>query len=870
MANEQIALSFGKGVTNVPSDALCDDNELEECKGLCFEDGEYRVVQKPSTFMTGLTIAQSLLYIHKLSSEDDCYIIREGDNIKWGKREKSGDDYVYSPAKSGGSDIVLVSVSGGVKVTSVGKTLVIADERGLYYFRWDGSGYKQVTWPVQNFSFSAKMVSDGTIAASTGNPEGIIDIDSDSQDSSIASQKQEDFNNLVVGLYEENIKKITRLKMFAKPFFVRAALEMYDGSYTNITTPILLFPSVDENTRYFMYVLDVFGVLTAKKLVAVTQMLSLFVCQSASLEDYTDIIKDVVVFASRGIDIYKLSQDQEIANGTGNNIGYSISSIFDGSVGPSVYRAETHSPEAISGLALSDKRLRCLAHRESKAICDDITSEGQFYKIASLGLKGTSGYVDISAYTTSEILENLETQDRLPYDDYYSRNSLIPKYISAYNSRLTLANVSRGLFSGFTYFMPLDDPSNLYYYTFDVTISTDSGDVTVRATDYTNQKQGIYFYYPDARAKHVRIYKNVGGNIYKILDEDLKEHPFLNGAYYFSWPSGVIDEPAGTADSLPANPPGKEEILYNMVIQSEVNNPWLFLSSGYRSVGFARILGISTVTQALSQGQFGTYPLIVFTEDGVWAIGVERTGVYGDVYPMSREVCNNPRSITQTDDAVFFTSKKGLMRVFGAQVSCVSNQLSGKMRGSTGLYAHDFNSFLEGCFIAYDYRDSLLWLFSTEHAATCWLYSVKTGTFSTFDFDKAVGNVVGVVNNYPDFLLQCNTETLVFVLSLIGREDINSDSTDYSARIVTRPMKFNNALSLKSIRQIHNVSDMVGTMEFSLKASNDLKTWVTMNSLRGLPWKYYRLTLTFTGMKATDRFTGTVVVTQERRTNKLR
>jgi hypothetical protein len=43
-----------------------------------------------------------------------------------------------------------------------------------------------------------------------------------------------------------------------------------------------------------------------------------------------------------------------------------------------------------------------------------------------------------------------------------------------------------------------------------------------------------------------------------------------------------------------------------------------------------------------------------------------------------------------------------------------------------------------------------------------------------------------------------------------------------------------------------------------------------VTSLTGVPWKYYRFKIVLSNMKATDRFSGTVLVTQERRTNKLR
>jgi hypothetical protein len=85
-------------------------------------------------------------------------------------------------------------------------------------------------------------------------------------------------------------------------------------------------------------------------------------------------------------------------------------------------------------------------------------------------------------------------------------------------------------------------------------------------------------------------------------------------------------------------------------------------------------------------------------------------------------------------------------------------------------------------------------------------------------------------------------------------------------------MKFENGLALKSIMGIKHIHDMNkdATLTLQISASNNLKNWVTLNSLRGTPWKYYRFKYNFANLKATDRFAGTVIITQERRTDKLR
>jgi len=106
---------------------------------------------------------------------------------------------------------------------------------------------------------------------------------------------------------------------------------------------------------------------------------------------------------------------------------------------------------------------------------------------------------------------------------------------------------------------------------------------------------------------------------------------------------------------------------------------------------------------------------------------------------------------------------------------------------------------------------------------------------------------------------------------LLERPNINEDSsTNYGGIIVTRPMKFENALALKSLLQVRHITDMQGTLKLRIFASNNFKKWVELHSLGGMPWKYYRFAYTFEGLKATDRFAGSVVVTQERRTDKIR
>jgi hypothetical protein len=218
------------------------------------------------------------------------------------------------------------------------------------------------------------------------------------------------------------------------------------------------------------------------------------------------------------------------------------------------------------------------------------------------------------------------------------------------------------------------------------------------------------------------------------------------------------------------------------------------------------------------------------------------------------------------------------MVLVGADVKCMSEQFKGA-----------FQDFLETAKIAYDYRDALLWIFGDK--ASCYVYAIKSATLHKSNALAQNDTVaISVVNDYPDNIIQVGSK----VYSLTGKPEEHVDPLTYNAIMETRPMKLENALALKSIMQIRHICQFSpytvtethedpetheevetettqrGSMTLRIFASNNLDSWVELHSLRGTPWKYYKFRFDFADMKATDRFAGTMLITQERRTNKLR
>ena len=891
MNEKQQQLLFDKGITNVPSDALCSDNALEESLGMVYDNGEHRVIQKPVEFITSSiddyddpshpeNITVKLLYIHRFNNEERyivSVIVNQNTLVGWGIKDRDSlklRGWIVDEKET--SKHVLV-YSEKMKITSVGKTLVISGEEGLFYHLWKDDYYLSVgslPEPVVDFYLEGTCISKFDfhgIKWIAGQSESYYVRNSinvtELLDKGLMIDEQDTYNDTVVGLYSKNKKAISQKKLFCEPFLVRVAFELFDGSYTKISRPVLLFPSVTTNSYAFI------SNGNKKWLSLATFGCKLrYINKTKGLDSFSDIIKDIVVFVSDDINIYDLSVDQpEPTSDTATGIAYDCvchvhnapSSISNPNL--SLYRY--YNAEIYDGEIM----YKILKQRDKNDISNDIKSTSIFYKLCAID-KTEGASRDIAEHIDTHILENITTQQTIESDDYYSRNPLKADYIYSYNNRLNLANVERGFFEGYDSFMPFEETTEHIYSIF-VKIRTDVKEVWVKhESESTKQMQGCFFYYPDSRAKQVVIYKktpSTSGLGECILNETLKEHIGLNGAFFFKGLPGIDFTQETNLSPQPSSPPSynndEKELLSNYIIQSEAGNPLLFKAAGYFNVGTGKIMAISSLTQAISEGQFGQYPLLVFSESGIWSMSVASTGYYSAIHPMSREICNNPISVTQTDGAVFFTTKKGMMVVVGNQVKCVSEQLTGKQDGFvTSSEIRDFDSFFKNCFIAYDYRDSMLWIFN-KGVQTCLVYSIKNGTFGKASFK----DISQVVNYYPDYLIQ---DTAHHIYSLFNRPNINNDKDPYTGTMISRPMKLENALALKSlihVNHIHTLSDGA-TLTLRIFASNDLMHWVELTSLRGTPWLYYRFRYDFANMKAIDRFAGTMVVTQERRINKPR
>ena len=381
-----------------------------------------------------------------------------------------------------------------------------------------------------------------------------------------------------------------------------------------------------------------------------------------------------------------------------------------------------------------------------------------------------------------------------------------------------------------------------------------------------NYGEFLYFFYPNPNAYKAIVVAASS----KAFELELLVHPFLNGAYYFS--------EFGTNNSVPYELPDvtpPDELFVkeaNFIYTSEVNNPFVFPAKGVNTVGTGEIIGLSSITTALSQGQFGSFPLMAFCTDGNYALQVDSEGLFSAVTPMQRDVCTNPKSITQIDGAIIFVTARGVMVADGSSIQPLSNILDGVQSDISQIAADDGLSedmavgipvlppvdFFQTCIIAYDYPNKRL-LFMTESRmdkAFGWQYSIDEQSWQQINF----GNAYCTVNVFPSSYVQ-HTRYIGSSIKRLDRPYDYNASASNEGYILTRPLKLD-SLQYKSLRQVALVGSFSHPQTVGIYGSNDGISWFRLGKsnagrilIPGRYFKYYRFSVQ-TDLASSENVTG--------------
>lgn len=374
------------------------------------------------------------------------------------------------------------------------------------------------------------------------------------------------------------------------------------------------------------------------------------------------------------------------------------------------------------------------------------------------------------------------------------------------------------------------------------------------------------------------------------FDEYITEYcpiaPFTDSDFSDTTTPGWIDE------SLPVRNMEDDDNAYASLLKiSGAEDVLTFPAKNTLTVGTGKIIGMASATTALSTGQFGEFPLYVFTEEGVWSLAVNTTddvGTYSRAVPVSRDVCINRYSITPIDSGVLFATDRGLMLISGSEVVCLTDVLkngvqkiklpklsnAAKVCGitinsdelSSYIYSNDLHTLLKTCRVLYDYKCQRIVLYS-EDDTYAFVFSLNSKTWGMMQY-----NFVRSLNSYPDCLAVEDDDGQWNIVDLCN----NEDEPIPNQYIITRPIKLDASDIMKRISSIiargnFRNGSITGLM---LYGSRDLFNWHLvwtsknhiLRGFSGSPYKYYRVVI-FSKLNPDEGITGLSIDAEGSMTN---
>lgn len=714
-----------KGITRSTSMLQSEDGESEDLLNLRYKDGSWRIAGKGDEVYK-LPADYKRLYIHTNVYR---HLLGIKDNWLWWIADIDSDGYFKTLDQA----IQLCNATESMHISQTGNLLTVIDGENRNYILWDVS---DKAYHIESIDYNGGESSH--VIPPTGNVQfrfdqcGVVAKMSSglTYDGGVLSYNQD----AAKGAYYAVENYLKERNCFVHPRMACIALELYDGSYSFMSSPELIAPFFEYYTgkvkdtggkwheggkwgvkvnvggttvgtnevqtvdyerfkRYRLYYNDTIFDCDINRAPSIfDSSITVFYplqyvygivrklqvkFDKNTIQKYKDIISKVCIFITEEVN----PLDYDNSNGF---LKFEYDE-YEGDSLKDIYR--NYSPRNKSLDTLRSEFKSSLFYCLKKYNIDDITGDWQTVEI------------------DDGVLSNITQQDRLPIDAS-DRSAYYPKYSYSYNGRLHLANYMQEYFLGW--------PLNYFYGTpgngmYDVNQETsnrcelctavsigETSMVVRRPDDGDSSLQGIHYpydlmpmlSYPSNEAKKMRVLiwyeQEINGKPYKkVFDKtyDLTPHEFYNFSYYITEDFRPIQIEFAKSPSSISIPESESSYNYypNGLKVSSVDNPLVFPSSSTYLVGSSEIVGMCSNTIAVGTGQTGSAPLYVFSKDGIYALFVDSSGemTYTNARPIARDVCDNPDSITPIDDGVVFTTGRGLMIISGESVREISEPLEG-------------------------------------------------------------------------------------------------------------------------------------------------------------------------------------------------
>lgn len=869
-----------KGISRDPSGQIAADGFCVDSVNVQLDMGEVAPMIRPRRITDSLgspvEVNGDILYIHKGSNYEN--LLFRYDNGIWFTAIIDGGERSGPLVTGLGSDEAVNDV------TSIGNTVVISTTKEMYYILWREGAYHYLgnKIPIPDIAFrvdalrAAPRIQD---ISPTTDPSGVEGgnvftregseapffphsaVGDSAEYGTVATKyvfnatKYSGFWNEYLDSVWGDIDGMLQEKASSGkavyPVFIRYAVRLYDGTLYAQSIPILLGAEISK-------FIDIKGLIIQANsgsnpvhtiiftfLAGATAYSPLMtVSNRRAFEGWEDIVTGVDLFISpQLLPLQRNAAKLKVTNfGSQSQHEYCIIENFV--LDP--YYAVEHQEELVRNYQTTYL---------AKSYTIDEFKE----------LSGEIALEDIN-FSSDEIMSHealVETSQSMHYS--------MGERLFNYNNSLILAGAKQKLYAGYPHihsskWASLTPqqwilPATPYRFVF--YIRGDNGE-SIAITDAVPQKKVFnngnngclevpvaWIAYPDSRCYKVEIYHLL--NEATIASYPMKTLDQIDVAYAFL--GFGVTPLVKLTEHVPENNGGGFYEMPNTLLVSETNNPFVFPAGDSVSFTGKEVLNMAVATIPLSEGQFGLFPLYVFTDEGVFALSVNAEGRFVSNHPVSRDVLINRDALAGIEQGVFFASARGLLLLRGSTVTKVSSLMDGRpsaLKGDLGEAIggyvgqsvdtpEAFNEFIKSCAIAYDYANSRILLVRDGYS---YQYVYKFDTESWHRIKAGVGTAVRVINTYPE-------ATIVTRVPMITENQAAYDFSVFSESsnavslpgfFYTRDLILDNADIYKTVNRLKVRGRFVnGHVKWQLQGSNDGINYRDLHSLRGPSWKWYRI-----------------------------
>lgn len=617
--------------------------------------------------------------------------------------------------------------------------------------------------------------------------------------------------------YDKAKSELRKENCFLHPFLVRYAIRLFDGSHVFPSPPILLMPDNIYVIKHYILKLyatdnnDAYCNFSIK----FDKYAMQFSCASIPDEEWDDIID--------GVDIFISDQKNFIKDA-------------------SEYAYWFTTQEVDGDSFMRDLFFTCPVYSHQEKV-EWIEEESMFFKVASYSLaelrekaKNSANepfYVDMDAD-----LEFLTQQDNLDIDNFSLFDNGADVSFT-YNSHLHLGGIYQYFPKPFPLYVYGIRQNTFYSYTgsrvpegyacyIDVTLKCNDGirHVITESNLPVGKMLSPFISYPDSRATNMTIRLVKDGKEYRI-EMPLQASRVENSANYLN----ESFMPLSLGEIRDSDYVFSEERAFeyypNRIKVSETDNMIFFPQEQTYTVSEGKILKMASATRELSQGQYGEFPLYVFTDEGVWAMQQgDGSVLYATQHPINRDVPLSSDVICGIDNGVAYISEHGLTVLSGSNNSVVDNSHDGVadtfdevvVEGEdfdivcNSNVSSGFRSYISGSSAGYDYVNNEL-LFLRPGEVYFYAFNIESRVWCR----RVIGSVPlkCFVNAYPNLWI-CDDSGVIFNLSAEDRNRIRPFA------FVTRCIKgipFCSKQLREMILNIGNFSDTGCSMHVDILAS---------------------------------------------------